>query len=390
MIPFSLKYILILGGTFFISVFLTPLIRLLAFRIGAVDYPNARRINKKPMPSAGGLAIFMSFGLATLLMMPLIMKTNWGLRTYFDYMWPVILSAAVIVVTGLIDDVKELGPKAKMAGILLGASMIWFLTDFRLDDFKIPFGGSHLYFAPWLSFLLTVLWIISITNAVNLLDGLDGLVSGVSMISLITMGIVSYFFLPGHPLFLPLTIFLLVAAIAGFFPYNYHPAIIYLGDTGALFIGFMIAVLSLQGLKNATAVAVVTPMVILGVPITDTFLAIVRRKLSGQKISEADRRHLHHRLLSLGLTHRGTVLVIYGISSIFAMISLLLNISTRVGGTLLMIGLILGTELLMEMIGVLGPNRMPLLNSLRFLGNSAYREEVRRKRRQKQKDKSSP
>ena len=390
MIPFSLKYILILGGTFFISVFLTPLIRLLAFRIGAVDYPNARRINKKPMPSAGGLAIFMSFGLATLLMMPLIMKTNWGLRTYFDYMWPVILSAAVIVVTGLIDDVKELGPKAKMAGILLGASMIWFLTDFRLDDFKIPFGGSHLYFAPWLSFLLTVLWIISITNAVNLLDGLDGLVSGVSMISLITMGIVSYFFLPGHPLFLPLTIFLLVAAIAGFFPYNYHPAIIYLGDTGALFIGFMIAVLSLQGLKNATAVAVVTPMVILGVPITDTFLAIVRRKLSGQKISEADRRHLHHRLLSLGLTHRGTVLVIYGISSIFAMISLLLNISTRVGGTLLMIGLILGTELLMEMIGVLGPNRMPLLNSLRFLGNSAYREEVRRKRRQKQKEKSSP
>ena len=390
MIPFSLKYILILGGTFFISVFLTPLIRLLAFRIGAVDYPNARRINKKPMPSAGGLAIFMSFGLATLLMMPLIMKTNWGLRTYFDYMWPVILSAAVIVVTGLIDDVKELGPKAKMAGILLGASMIWFLTDFRLDDFKIPFGGPHLYFAPWLSFLLTVLWIISITNAVNLLDGLDGLVSGVSMISLITMGIVSYFFLPGHPLFLPLTIFLLVAAIAGFFPYNYHPAIIYLGDTGALFIGFMIAVLSLQGLKNATAVAVVTPMVILGVPITDTFLAIVRRKLSGQKISEADRRHLHHRLLSLGLTHRGTVLVIYGISSIFAMISLLLNISTRVGGTLLMIGLILGTELLMEMIGVLGPNRMPLLNSLRFLGNSAYREEVRRKRRQKQKEKSSP
>ena len=125
MIPFSLKYILILGGTFFISVFLTPLIRLLAFRIGAVDYPNARRINKKPMPSAGGLAIFMSFGLATLLMMPLIMKTNWGLRTYFDYMWPVILSAAVIVVTGLIDDVKELGPKAKMAGILLGASMIY-------------------------------------------------------------------------------------------------------------------------------------------------------------------------------------------------------------------------------------------------------------------------
>ena len=380
MIPFSLKYILVLIAVFFMSVFFTPLVRLLAFKIGAVDYPNARRINKKPMPSAGGLAIFLSFSIAILFLMPkIITVTSFG-KTYFSYMWPVILGAAVIIVTGLIDDVKELGPKAKMLGILLAASIIWFMTDFRLDDFKIPFGGPFLHFAPWLSFILTIIWIVSITNAVNLIDGLDGLVSGVSIISLVTMGVVSYFFLPGNPLFLPLTIFVLVMAIAGFFPYNYHPAIIYLGDTGALFIGFMIAVLSLQGLKNATAVAVVTPMVILGVPITDTFLAIVRRKLSGQKISEADRRHLHHRLLSLGLTHRGTVLVIYGISSIFAMISLLLNISTRIGGVLLMAGLLLGVELLAEMIGVLGPNRTPLLNTLRFLGNSAYRAEVRRKR----------
>jgi UDP-GlcNAc:undecaprenyl-phosphate GlcNAc-1-phosphate transferase len=114
-------------------------------------------------------------------------------------------------------------------------------------------------------------------------------------------------------------------------PYNYHPAIIYLGDTGALFIGFMIGVFSLQGLKNSTAVAVVTPIIILGVPITDTVVAIIRRKLSGQKIYEADRMHLHHRLLSLGLTHRGTVLVIYAISFIFSLTSLLLNISSQAG-----------------------------------------------------------
>ncbi len=160
--------------------------------------------------------------------------------------------------------------------------------------------------------------IVSITNAVNLIDGLDGLVSGVSIISLTTMGIVSYFFLHDSNIFLTLTIFVLVAAIVGFLPYNYNPAIIYLGDTGALFIGFMIGVLSLQGLKNSTAVAVVTPMIILGVPITDTVVAIIRRKLSGQKIYEADKMHLHHRLLSLGLTHRGTVLVIYAISFLFS------------------------------------------------------------------------
>mgnify|MGYP000845706112 FL=1 len=383
MIAFPLKFILVLLATFFVGVLLTPLVRLLAFKMDAVDYPNARRINKKPMPSAGGLAVVAAFTLATLVFMPQIVGVTFFEQTYFDYIWPVVLGGLLVALTGLIDDIKELSPLMKLGGIVLAACLIWWLTDFRLDDFKIPFGGPHLFFPPWLSFILTILWIVSITNAVNLMDGLDGLVSGVSIISLLTMGIVSYFFLPGHNLFLTLTILVLVASIAGFFPYNYHPAIIYGGDTGALFIGFMISVLSLQGLKNATAVAIVTPMIILGVPITDTFLAIVRRTLSGQKFYQPDRHHLHHRLLSLGLTHRGTVLVIYGISMIFSMISLLLNVSTRIGGLLLVIGLLLGVELLVELIGVLGPQRTPLLNILRFIGNSSYREEVREKRYQK-------
>ena len=335
------------------------------------------------MPSSGGLAIVAAFSISTLLLMPQIVAVDFFGQTYFDYVWPVVLGGLIIAFTGLVDDIKELSPLLKMGGIVLAASLIWWMTDFRLDDFKLPFGGPFLHFEPWLSYILTVVWIISITNAVNLIDGLDGLVSGVSIISLVTMGIVSYFFLPQHNLFLTLTIFVLVLSIAGFFPYNYHPAIIYLGDTGALFIGFMIAVLSLQGLKNATAVAVVTPMIILGVPITDTFLAIIRRTLSGQKFYTPDKHHLHHRLLSLGLTHRGTVLVIYGISLVFAMISLLLNVSSRIGGVLLMIGLLLGVELFAELVGVLGPNRTPLLNILRFIGNSSYREEVRRKWRQK-------
>ena len=379
MVTFPLKFIIVLLATFFIGIFLTPLVRLLAFKIDAVDYPNARRINKKPMPSAGGLAVVSAFSIATLIFMPMIVQVSLHGKTYFEYVWPVVVGGGAIALTGLIDDVKELAPLPKLIGMIIAASLIWFLTDFRLNDFKFPFGGPHLFFPPWLSFILTIIWIVSITNAVNLMDGLDGLVSGVSIISLLTMGIVTYFYLPDHNLFLTLTIFILVAAIAGFFPYNYHPAIIYGGDTGALFIGFMISVLSLQGLKNATAVAVVTPMIILGVPIADTFLAIVRRKLSGKKIYQPDRGHLHHRLLSLGLTHRGTVLVIYGISLIFATISLLLNISSRVGGVLLVIGLLFGVELLAELIEVLGPNRTPLLNLLRFIGNSSYREEVRQR-----------
>lgn len=375
MIPFALKYIMVVIATSVIAGLATPLVRFLSFQIGAIDNPNARRINKVPMPTAGGIAIFFAFAVSSLCILPKIVTRVSLSGTYFDYILPIVIGGGIIILTGLIDDIKELRPMPKMAGMLLAASVIWIFTDFRFDDFKIPFGGPLIHFAPWLSFFLTVLWIVAITNAVNLIDGLDGLVCGVSIISLMTMGIVSYFFLPYSNIFLTLTIFVLVAAIAGFLPYNYNPAIIYLGDTGALFIGFMIGVLSLQGLKNSTAVAVVTPMIILGVPLTDTVVAIVRRTLSGQKFYEADRMHLHHRLLSLGLTHRGTVLVIYAISFVFSLISLLLNVSSRLGGVLLMIGLILGVLILSELVGIFGENRTPLLNVLRFIGNSSYRQE---------------
>ncbi|HFI0332798.1 TPA: glycosyltransferase family 4 protein [Streptococcus suis] len=386
MIPFALKYVMVLIATIFMAVVLTPLVRFLALRIGAVDNPNARRINKVPMPSAGGLAIFISFAISSLVFLPLIVTRVYFFSTYFEYVFPIVVAGAVIILTGLIDDVRELAPLPKILGILFAALIIWFFTDFHFDSFKIPFGGPLLVFPTWLAFCLTVLWIVAITNAINLIDGLDGLVAGVSIISLLTMGIVSYFFLYDSNIFLSLTIFVLVAAIAGFLPYNYHPAIIYLGDTGALFIGFMIGVFSLQGLKNSTAVAVVTPIIILGVPITDTVVAIIRRKLSGQKIYEADRMHLHHRLLSLGLTHRGTVLVIYAISFIFSLTSLLLNISSQAGGVLLVVSLALGVEILCELIGIFGENRTPVLNLLRFIGNSSYRQEMIAKRKTKRSD----
>ena len=387
MIPFPLKYIMVLIATLIVSAISTPLVRFLAFKIGAVDNPNARRINKVPMPTAGGLAIFISFIISTLFFLPgLVKHLNYN-GTYVDYVVPIIIAGGIVIVTGLIDDIKELKPIPKLLGIVVAASIVWMWTGFRFNDFKIPFGGPLLHFPLWLSFLLTVLWIVAITNAVNLIDGLDGLVSGVSIISLTTMGLVSYFFLHDSNIFLPLTIFILVAAIVGFLPYNYHPAIIYLGDTGALFIGFMIGVLSLQGLKNSTAVAVVTPMIILGVPITDTVIAIIRRTLSGQKIYEADRMHLHHRLLSMGLTHRGTVLVIYAISFVFSLISLLLNVSSRLGGVMLLVALVLGVLVLSEMIGIFGENRTPLLNTLRFIGNSSYRQEVLEKCRKKRASK---
>lgn len=381
MTAFTLDYILVLIAAFMMSLILTPIVRFLSFRVGAVDNPNARRINKVPMPSAGGLSIFFSFLVATLILMPLVLK-NWE-QSYFNYILPVVVGAAIIVITGFIDDIYELKPRVKMIGIVLAAVLVWYFTEFRFDSFKIPFGGPLIQFSPILTFIVTVIWIVGITNAVNFLDGLDGLVSGVAIISLTTMGLISNFFLFKSDIYLTLTIFVLIMSIAGFFPYNYNPAIIYLGDTGALFIGFMIGVLSLQGLKNATAVAVLSPVLVLGVPIVDTAVAILRRKLSGKKISEADRMHLHHRLLAMGFTHRGAVLVVYGIAMLFSLTSLLLNVSSRIGGILLLLGMGIIVELFVENLEILGEGRTPVLNLLKFIGNSSYRQEVLEKRKQR-------
>lgn len=385
MIPFTIDYVLILIGGFLLSLFLTPIVRSIAFRVGAVDNPNARRINKVPMPSSGGLAIFLSFLVSALILMPKVLKGIPGVVSYFDYILPVVIAALIITATGYIDDIFELKPRTKMLGIIIGAVIVWAFTDFRFDSFKIPFGGPLLEFNSVVTFFLTVFWIISITNAMNLIDGLDGLVSGVSIISLGTMALVSYFFLPQTDFYLTLTILLLIACIAGFFPYNYHPAIIYLGDTGALFIGFMIGVLSLQGLKNSTAVAVITPVIILGVPILDTTVAIIRRKLSGRPATEADKMHLHHRLLAMGFTHRGAVLVVYGIAILFSLIALLLNVSSRVGGMLLIIGLAFALEVFIEGLEIWGVGRTPLFNTLKFIGNSDYRQAVMLQWKQRRK-----
>lgn len=387
-IPFTLQFVVIMGLTFMISLILTPIMKVIAQKIGAIDVPNERRINTKPMPTAGGIAIFIAFAISTLLFLPHIVRTvisvpqyEEGFITYFHYIWPYVIAGGVVLITGLIDDIKELRPLYKVIGIVIASLIIFFGTTTHFANFKVPFGGPLIIFPDWLTFIFTIVWIVLITNAVNIIDGLDGLVAGVSIISLLALGIVSYFFLPVPNVFLPITIFTLVSAIAGFFPYNYNPAIIYLGDTGSLFIGFMLSVLSLQGLKNATAVATLTPLIILGVPLTDSVVATIRRILNKQKFYLPDKSHLHHRLLQMGFTQRGAVFVIYGIAATFAFISIIFNISSRIGGVLLGIASALGLEIFIELVGIWGANRHPLMNVLKFIGNSDYRQEVLSKRK---------
>ncbi|MGK0552338.1 glycosyltransferase family 4 protein [Enterococcus faecalis] len=358
-----------LFATFIIALLLTPVIKLLSFRIGAYDAPGERRINTKNMPTAGGLAIFLAFAFSSMVLFRTIIPIR--------IIWPIVLAGGVVILTGLIDDIKELTPMKKTIGIL-AASLIIYLANIRINFVTLPILG--MIDLRWFSLPLTLLWILAITNAVNLIDGLDGLASGVSIIGLTTIGITGYFFLHAKTVYVPIIIFILVASIAGFFPYNFYPAKIFLGDTGALFLGFMIAVMSLQGLKNATFITLITPMIILGVPITDTVYAIIRRLLNKRPISSADKMHLHHRLLSLGFTHKGAVLTIYGLALVFSFVSLLFSYSSRVAALLLIIACLIGLELFIELIGLVGPGHQPLMYILKVLGNREYRQEQLKKR----------
>ena len=362
---FAFKFVMRLFITMIVSLILTPIIKLISFKIGAVDRPGDRRINTKTMPSAGGLSIFLAFSFALL----------WEFRTMipFNFVWPILLGATIVVITGLLDDIFELSPMQKLIGLTFAALEIYFVAGIKISTVTIPYFGF--IDLGWFALPMTLIWILAITNAVNLIDGLDGLASGVSIISLTTIGIISYFFLPNF-VEVPMVIFTLIAAIIGFFPYNFYPATIFLGDTGALFLGFMISVLSLQGLKNATFISVLTPMFILGVPITDTVYAMIRRKFNKQKISSADKMHLHHRLLSLGFSHRGTVLTIYALALVFSFIALLMNYASNTAIVLLIISTGFGIELFIELIGLVGENRQPLMCALKFLGNRRFRQSV--------------
>ncbi|PWF99626.1 glycosyltransferase family 4 protein [Levilactobacillus bambusae] len=346
------EIIVSLFATMLISAVLTPFVRQFAFRIGAEDRPNKRRVNKIPMPTLGGLAIFLAFTFATMFL----------LRSQFptQQLWGLFGGELIIIATGMIDDIYELKPRQKMLGITLAALEVYFFAGLRMTELTIPFVGN--YPLGWLSLPVTWLWIAAITNAINLIDGLDGLATGVSIIALSTIGITGYFFLTVSNTYVVIMIFALVAALIGFLPYNFFPARIYLGDTGSLFIGFMISCFSLYGLKNATFISIIIPVVIMGVPITDTVFAMIRRILNRESITHADKHHLHHRLMQMGLTHRQTVLVIYGLALIFSFISLLYPMSTMWGSVLLTLAVLVGLEIFVETIGLVGPDRQPLLN----------------------------
>lgn len=299
-----------------ISYFSTPFVRKLAFKVGAVDIPkDDRRVHKEPMPLIGGLAIFASVIVVALIFLPLekeIIAT--------------IIGGTVIVMGGIIDDLKELRPRTKFMFQII-AGLILIFGDVKVDFITNPFTkNSSLIYLNWLSIPITLFWVVGITNTLNFIDGLDGLSAGVAMISSITLMIVAS---KGYTSSY-ISVIILSAAIAGaclgFLPFNFNPAKIFMGDTGALFLGFMLAAITIEGvMKSVATIAIVAPILILSVPIFDTTFAIFRRLLNGQSISAADKGHLHHRLLNRGFSQKKSVLILYGISAVFGIFAILVS-----------------------------------------------------------------
>jgi UDP-GlcNAc:undecaprenyl-phosphate/decaprenyl-phosphate GlcNAc-1-phosphate transferase len=345
-------YILAFAITLVSSLLITPIVKKFAIKIGAVDKPNQRKVHKNIMPRLGGLAIFLSFIIGVLITNP----TD-------TYHLPIIIGSLIIIVTGFFDDILELSPKLKLLGQLLAAVIVVF-GGLEVEFINNPFGDPIEF--GILSKPVTIIWILAITNAINLIDGLDGLAAGVSSIALITISFMAI--LKGDIYAFTLGIILLGSTL-GFLFYNFHPAKIFMGDTGALFLGYMIAILSLLGFKNITMVSFIIPIIILGVPISDTLFAIIRRLINKKPISAPDKSHLHHCLIKAGFTHRQTVLLIYAMASLFSIAAVILSLATLWGTILVLFVLFIAIELFVEKFGLINKKYKPILKFVKSLSN---------------------
>ena len=297
-----------------VALITTPVVKSLAFRVGAVDVPkDNRRMHDHPIPRMGGLAIFFGFLLSVLIYVELTPELT-----------GMLLGGVIIVVLGIFDDIYALGAKFKLM-VQIAAALVAVLSGNVIEVLSNPnvFSSDLWWELGWLAYPVTIIWIVAITNAVNLIDGLDGLACGVSTISSLTMLVISLAVADG-----PVAV--IMAALAGgcigFLPYNLNPAKIFMGDTGSSFLGFILAVMSIQGLfKFYTIISFAVPFLMLGLPIFDTCFAFIRRIAHGQSPMHPDRSHVHHRLIDMGFNQKQAVAVLYIISAILGLSAVVLT-----------------------------------------------------------------
>jgi UDP-GlcNAc:undecaprenyl-phosphate GlcNAc-1-phosphate transferase len=315
------EYYLVFFTAFVLSFFFTPVARQLAFKLGILDIPkDDRKVHKEPIPYLGGAAIYAS-AIFTMLIFSDLDKTAVS----------IMVGGTVIFLIGLIDDIKDISPKLKLAGQII-AAMIAVYGGAKINYITNPIPGYNVIYLEHFATPISILWIVGITNTINLVDGLDGLASGVAAISASTMMFMAS--ISGFDYIL-LECAVIAGSSLGFLPYNFNPAKIFMGDTGALFLGYMLAVISILGfLKTVTLAAIIIMVLVLGIPLFDTFFAIVRRIRNKKPIMEADRGHVHHRLLAKGFTQRQTVLILYIVSILFGAAAIFFSDSEPLEGSL--------------------------------------------------------
>ncbi len=304
-----------------LSFILTPIVRVLAFKIGAVDVPrDKRRMHKVPTPRIGGLAIFLSFALTAL-----------AFCEVSKFLAVALYGALILVIMGVLDDVYNLNSLFKLC-VQVGMALFAIIEGVRIEF--IVFGEETVLLGGW-SYVITLIWIVGLTNSVNLIDGLDGLACGVSMITAISLFVVTLIL--GD---LPTALFIavLIGACLGFLPYNSHPAKIFMGDTGSQALGFILAVMSVNGVfKTHMVLSFLIPISIFGLPLFDTFFAFARRILHGKNPFSADRGHIHHKLIDMGFGQTKSVRILYSICGVLGIASILLTLRMYLPAVIILI-----------------------------------------------------
>lgn len=309
----ELYVLLIILTTFIFSFLFVPISKKIAEHIGALDIPDNRKVHKNPMPRIGGLAIYVSFLLGYMLF-----------GEVSNQMFSILIGSFIIILTGIIDDIKPISAKVKLIGQILASLIVVFYGNILLSE--ISAFGIYIEFGIF-AYPITLIFMVACINCMNLIDGLDGLAAGISSIFFLTVGIIA--FIKGQfGLSYELT-FILFGSTLGFLIHNFNPASIFMGDTGSMFLGFIISVITLLGFKNVMMSSIIIPLLILAIPILDTLFAIIRRKLKGESLTKPDKFHIHHQLLKRNLSQRTTVLIIYFINALFALASIVYVLQNR-------------------------------------------------------------
>ena len=316
------RILLIVFTIFMFVVLFMPIVKMIAQHIGAMDIPNARKVHKKPIPRLGGLGIYLGFLLGYLLFGHESIQMN-----------SILIGSFIIVLAGIVDDINPIKARYKLVCQTIGASIVPIFGGILLKD--ISAFGIYINFG-YFSYIITILFIVGIINCINLIDGLDGLAGGLSAIYFIMIGIVAILFNNSSGLDTILT-FVMLGATLGFLVHNFNPASIFMGDSGSMFLGYIIAIIALLGYKNVTFTSLIVPIFLIAIPIMDTLFAIIRRLLKHESIMTPDKSHLHHQLLKLNFSVKKTVLIIYFVDILFAIASIIYVFNDPIYGIIIYI-----------------------------------------------------